>query len=186
MRKNYSISNLFIIISLLLTILLYFYPWLILFSNNRYFLYTWEYYYIPLQFIIGTFLHWSILHILFNSIFIYYFWNIVENIIWVNNYLKFFIFSIIFIWIWLLLSSSWNTIWISWFAMALLSYYTLELKSKNNPEYKWWITAIIINIVIWLDSNISMQWHILWAIAWIIFYFFINDIFRKEKLNKYA
>lgn len=115
-----------------------------------------------------------------NSIFIYYFWNILEIIIWKKKYLIFFIITTISIWILLTTLTNDATIWISWFAMAVLSYFTLELKSKNNPEYKWWITAIIINIWIWFYPWISLYWHLFWAIIWVLFYYITNDFTKKQ------
>lgn len=188
MQNKLSHTNLLIIFSLIWTILYYLYsPNILLYSFNNDFIEKWLYYYIPIQFILWTFMHWSILHFAMNSIFLYYFWNPIESLIWWKKYLSFIIFSIIFIWTLLIITTNWYTIWISWFAMALLAYYSLELKSRNNPEYKWWITAIIINIWIWLHPQISLEWHLYWLIAWIIF-FLINkkwldflNLFKKNE-----
>lgn len=165
-----SISNYLIIISIFFTFLAFYHPWLYNFGMNSYFLNRWIYHIYFIQFFTSNFLHWWILHLLFNSIFIYYFWNIVELILWSKKYLIFFVFTAIFNGLLLTILSAWNTIWISWFAMAILAYYTLELKEQKNPEYNWWITALVINIVIWFHPQISLFWHLFWAIAWVIFY----------------
>jgi len=125
-------------------------------------------------------LHWWIIHVLMDSIFIYYFWNIIEIIMWKKKFIIFFIITTIFIGTLLTIFTNQITIWISWFAMAVLSYFTLELKSKNNPEYKWWITAIIINIWIWFYPWISLYWHLLWAIFWVIFFYLINNFTKRQ------
>ena len=165
-----SISNYLIIISIIFTFLAYFYPGFYNLWMNSDFLNKWFYHIYFIQFFSSNFLHWWVFHLLFNSIFIYYFCNIVEMILWSKKYLIFFIFTAVFNWLLLTIFSAWNTIWISWFAMALLAYYTLELREQKNPDYKWWVTAIIVNIVIWLNPQISLLWHLFWTIAWAIFY----------------
>ena len=167
---KYTFSNILIFISLVFTIFSYMYPEVYILGINNIFLDRWLYHIYIIQFFTWTFLHGNILHFLMNSIFIYYFWNNVEYLIWKKRFFSFFIFTTVFIWIMVTNFSNVNTVWISWFAMALLSYYTLELKSKNNPEYKWGITALIINIWIGLHPQISLLWHLFWAVAWLIFY----------------
>lgn len=180
MNLNKSFSILLIYCSALMTFLVHLFPELILLWINDFFIRNNMPYIIFIQFFIWTFMHWSIMHLALNSIFIYYFWNILELLIWRRRFIYFFLFSVFFIWWMLLLNIKWNTIWISWFAMALLSYYTLELKSKNNPEYKWWITALVINIWIWFLPWISLLGHFYWALAWLIYYFFNKELFRKK------
>lgn len=178
--KN-SISNILIWISAIVTLLAYLYPWFYVFGINNYFLNQWDYIIYFLQFFTWTFLHWGILHLAMNSIFIYYFWNVVELLIWKKNFLYFFIFSTIIIWVAVTNLSDWNTVWISWFAMAILTYYTLELKRRNNPEYKWWITAIIINVWIWFSATISLYWHLFWVVAGLLYYL-LNKTYLKKKM----
>lgn len=181
MNIQKTISNALILISILCTILVNLDIRLYIFWMNNLFLEDWLYHIFFLQFFTGSFIHWSIMHLLFNSIFIYFFWNIVEWIIWKKKFFLFFVFVTIFNWILLSLINIWeNTIWISWFCMALISYYTLELKSRNDSDYKWWITAIIINIWIWFIPWISLFWHLFWAIAGVLFYL-MNKNFFKEK-----
>lgn len=183
MQNKFSISNILIFISLIFTLLSFKFQNLLIFWMNDFFLDKWEYYYYFLQFFTSNFIHWDIMHLLFNSIFIYYFWNILEMIIWKKKFIIFFLFIALFNWVLLsIFASHQNTVWISWFALALLTYYTLELKSKKNPEYKWWITAIIINIWIWFLPWISLYWHIFWVIWWIIFYYLNKNFFSKQEI----
>lgn len=181
MFNKFSISNILILISALFTFLFIFLPDLYILWINNIFLEKGLYYMYFLQIFTGTFLHWWLFHLLANSLFLYLFWNTLELLIWKNKFLLFFIFSTIFIWVMMWFTLVWNTIWISGFCMALLSYYTLELKSRNNPEYKWWITALIINIWIWIIPWISLLWHFYWAIAWLLFYI-INKEFMRRKM----
>lgn len=178
--KKYTISNFLIYISWLFTLISYFYPDILVFWINNVFLNNKVYYIYFLQIFIWTFLHWWMLHFLSNSIFIYLFWNVLELLIWRKKYLIFFLFTVIFNWIFLSFINTWNIIWISGFCMALLSYYTLELRSRNNMEYKWWITALIINIWIWFLPWISLYWHLFWAIAWVIYYLITKEFFRRK------
>jgi membrane associated rhomboid family serine protease len=167
-----SFSNLLIIISAIFTTISFIYPNILILWMNSYFLNTWNYPVFLVQMRTYSFLHWWLLHLFSNSIFLYIFWNPVEQIIWKKKFILFFISATIFNAIALSIFSAWNTIGISWFALAVLTYYTLILKSRNNPEYKWWIVAIVINILIWLDASISFVWHRAWAIFWIIFFYF--------------
>jgi len=169
-----------ILISIIFTILATIFPKIYILSINNLFLDEWLYHIYIIQFFTGTFLHWGIIHLFFNSFFIYYFWNIVEWLIWKKKFTVFFIFSTIFIGALITSISNWNTVWISGFCMALLSYYTLELKSRNDIEYKWWITALVINIWIWFIPWISLYWHLFWAIAGIIYYLITKEFFRKR------
>ncbi len=171
-----TISNIFIIISAIITALTFFIKGLTNFGINHAFLSESTYHIVLVQFLLYQFLHWGVTHLIFNSLFIYIFWNWLENLIWKRKFIIFFIFNTIFVWISLLLFTSGNTIWISGFCMAILTYFTLELYSKNNPEYKWWITAIVINLAIWFTPWISLVWHLFWSIAWGIFY-----LYNKEK-----
>ncbi len=167
-----TISNILIIISSIVTALSVFVWWLWNFGINDTFLLESSYHLFILQFILYQFLHWWILHLLFNSLFIFIFWNWLEDLIWKRKYIYFFIFNTVFVWISLFLLTSWNTIWISWFCMALLTYFTLEMYTKNNPDYKWWITAIVVNLLLGFMPWISLVWHIFWAIWWVIFFLF--------------
>ena len=168
MKLNITLS--LIIISLIFTLVSFQNQEIFIFWMNHYFLNNNEYLKVFIQFCFYSFIHGSIMHLAFNSLFLYIFWNQVEQIIWSKKYLIFFILNTIFVWINILLFSKANTVWISWFGMALLSFYTLLLYEKKDNEYKWWITAIVINILIWLGATISLVWHLFWAIFGFIFY----------------
>ncbi len=177
-----TFSNILILISLIFTTIWYFLPEFILeWSMNNFYLYSWKYFHFILQFFTATFLHSWPIHFLFNAIFIYYFWNLLEIIMWRNKFITFFILSVVFNSLLLsYFSPNTYTIWISGFALAILTYYTLELKSLNNPEYKWWITAIAINLLIWFHTWVSLYGHLFWAIFWIIFFYISNDFTKKQ------
>jgi len=177
-----TFSNILILISVIFTIIWYIFPIFVSeWSINNIYLNSANYSHFILQFFTGTFLHWGLLHFLMNAIFIYYFWNILEIIMWRNKFILFFILSVIFNWILLsYFSPNSYTIWISGFALAIITYYTLELKSLKNPEYKWWITAIIINIWIWFYPWISLYWHLFWVVFWIIFFYLTKDFTKKQ------
>ena len=180
--KKATFSNILILISIIFTIVWYLNPeftseW----SVNNFYLYEENYFHWIVQFFSWTFIHWWIMHLVMNAIFVYYFWNILEIIIWKKKYIIFFILSVIFNWVLLSYFQPYSsTIWISWFALAIITYYTLQLKSLNNIEYKWWITAIIINIAIWFLPWISLYWHLFWVIFWIIFFYLTNDFTKKQ------
>lgn len=169
--KQISISNIFIFLSFVWTFL--------------YFLWFWEFFeenifWNILKMFIFTFFHWDLFHFLMNAIWILYFWNILEQELWKNKYLIFFFFTVIFKWILIIyITHGFNVIWISGFCMAILSYYTLDLKQRRNPEYKTWIFVLWLNILIWLYPWISLLWHLFWAIAGVIFYFLNRKVQKK-------
>jgi hypothetical protein len=86
----------------------------------------------------------------------------------------FFILNTFFVGIALLFLSNGNTIGISGFAMAILSYIFLELRSRNNPEYKSAGVFLIINILMGLGGNISLVGHLSGAIFGIVFYYLLD------------
>jgi len=173
-----TITNYIIIICFIFTIYSFYDNSILLFWINNFLSLNWQHINtVILQFLLYSFLHWNIVHILFNSIFLYVFWNKIEQILWKNIYLIYFIFGTIFIWFILFFFTKENTIWISWFTMALLTYYTILLYEEKNDEYKWWITAIIVSILIWLSPEISLLWHL----AWVIYAIFFYIIYKKIK-----
>lgn len=174
MKARFSITNLLIIISIIFTFISFQNQEILNFWLNDYFLSQNDYLRFFIQICFYSFLHWWIMHLVFNSLFIYIFWNQVEEIIWWKLFLIFFILTTLFNTIFILLFSSWNTIWISGFCMALLSFYTLKLYEVKNTEYKWWITAIIVNILIWFSGSISLVWHLFWAIFGGIYYLILK------------
>ena len=174
--QNKTISNSLILISLIVTLLSFFSSSILEYWMNIYFLIEKNYIWVLVQFALYQFLHWWMLHLLSNSIFIYLFWNQIEALIWKNKYILFFILNSIFVGISLLFLSSGNTIWISGFAMALLAYYFLELKWRNHPDYKWALFFLIINIMIWFGSNIRFVGHLSWAIFWVIYYYSLKKL----------
>jgi len=176
--QNRTISNTLIIISFFLTALTYIVPSIIAFWMNNAFLSGWNYIFFLIQILLYQFLHWWILHLLSNSFFMFIFWNQLELAIWKKKFTLFFILNTFFVAFALILFSKWNTIWISWFAMAILTYIFLLLRKNNHPDYRWAWLFLIINILIWVDSNISFVWHLSWAIFGAIFYLI------SEKLNK--
>jgi len=127
----------------------------------------------------SQFLHGGAMHVAFNSIFIYLFGNQVENLLGTKTYIIFFIFTAILIWVWLTAINAWNTVWISWFCLAVLTYYTLALWQRGNIEYKWWITAIIVNLAIGFYPGISFAGHGLWVVAGVLFFLLTSNLIWK-------
>ena len=171
-QNKLSISNILILLSIFFTLLTFVIEDIYMFGMHRWFFDAGVYHVWLAQMFSSQFLHGSILHLLFNSIFIYYFWNILDNIIGYKKMLIFFISNALFVWVILtFFAGHTTTVGISSFALALLTYYTLLLKQRNNPEYTGGITAIVINIAIWLSPGISFLWHFGWMLFWAIFFF---------------
>ncbi len=167
-----SISNILIFLSFIFTILWIYSPLIFKYWMSWMFINSHQYYSVFIQILVFQFLHWGLLHFFSNAIFIYIFWNWLEQLIWRKKFFLFFLFSSIFLAISILIFAPASvTIWISWFCMALLTYYILYLKSKDNMEYKWWITALVLNIWLWFLPWISLVWHLFWAIYWVLFFY---------------
>ena len=177
-----SVSNIFLLISATVTVVSFIYPQVLLFGINDIFLSRWLYHIYILQFFTWVFLHGSIMHLATNSLFIYIFWNQVEQILGTKKYIIFFVLTVVFIWIMLTLFSTGNTIGISGFAMAVLAYYTLLLREKKVEDYKWGITAMVINIWIWFLPGISLVWHLFWVIFWVVYFYITREYLRKSMI----
>jgi len=169
-QNKFTVSNMLILISLWFTAISFVYKDILIFWMNSFFYNQGNYFYWFLQMFSSQFLHGSLLHILSNAVFILYFWNVLERTIWKDKYLIFFISCAVFLGLVLTFLTNANTIWISWFALAVLTYYTLILWSKWNPEYTGWVTAIIINIAIWFTPGISFLGHFAGMVFWLLFY----------------
>ncbi len=171
-QSKLSLSNTLILVSIFFTVFSFVFPGIEkTFWMHSWFFYQWSYHIWLLQFFTSQFFHGDMLHLLFNGVFVFYFGNILESIIWYKKMLVFFILNSVFLWIVLTFLALWVTVWISWFALAILTYYTLLLKQRNNPEYKGGITAIVINIVIGLSPWISFLGHFGGMLFWTVFFF---------------
>ncbi len=128
------------------------------------------------QFFLYQFLHGGILHLFFNSFFLYLFGNQVENLLGRSKFILFFLLNTVFVGVSLLFFARGNTIGISGFAMAILAYIFLELRSRNNPEYRSAGVFLLINIVIGFSGNISLVGHLSGAIFGMVFYYLRNEV----------
>ncbi|QFR39217.1 rhomboid family intramembrane serine protease [Candidatus Gracilibacteria bacterium 28_42_T64] len=178
-----SVSNILIGVSFICTLGASIFPVLYLFGFNDIFLTRGDYHIYIIQFFTSTFLHAGFFHFIANALFLYIFGNVVELLIGKKKYIGFFIFAIFFIGSGLTFINAGNTVGISGFCMALLSYYTLELKSQNNVDYKGGITAIILNIAIGLHPGISLFGHLFGVIGGILFYIFNKTFFKNILLG---
>jgi len=118
-----------------------------------------------LQFLLYSFLHWGMLHILSNVIFFLFIGKIIEITHGKSYTWLLWIWTTLFVGTVLMFLSTHSTIWWSGFAMALLTIYTLDFYKRGNPEYKWWLLLIMLNIGIGLYGNVSLLWHLAGAIA---------------------
>lgn len=179
-----SFTNSLIFMSLVFTILAIINPETQKLWINWYFLYQKDYVNFFFQIIISSFIHNWFMHFFWNSLFLFLFWNSLEIKLWLKKYVWFFIMSL-FITICALVwfNPYITTVWISYFCMAILAYmvwiYKFELKTD---DYKWWLVWIIILIIIWYWTNISLVWHLFGALSWFLFYF-LNRFFDEKNTN---
>jgi len=126
-----------------------------------------------LQFSFYSFIHGWFFHTLSNVIFFLFIGRIVEITHGAKYTWWLWICTTLFVWGVLMFLSMAPTIGWSGFAMALLSVYTLDFYRRWNPEYKWGLMLIALNIGIGLYANISLLGHLTGAIAgflyWVIF-----------------
>ena len=177
--EKFTVSNTLILSSIFFTALTYI-PGLNIyqFGMNDSFFSQGNYFMWCIQFFTSNFLHGGVMHLAMNAIFIVYFWNIVEDIMWTWKYLLFFILNAVFVWVGITFLSDANTVGISGFVMAIITYYTLHLYSLKNPEYSGWVTAIVINVAIGLSPWISFLGHAWGMIFWWLYWFLIH---KKRK-----
>lgn len=154
-----SFSHLLIVISTCITLGSFLYPDILVYGMNTIFLRIQEYGSFAIQIVLYQFLHWGILHLALNSYFLYTAWPMVEIRMSPSMYRLFFVSNTLFCAVALLLFSSWNTIGISGFAMALLAYLFMDLRSVWHP-IAWQLgIMLIINIGIGFTSGISLTGH---------------------------
>lgn len=173
--SNKSFSNILILLSCIITGLSFFVSNILAFGMNSFFLMQGLYIQVAIQFLLYQFLHGGIFHLLMNSFFLYLFGNQVEGLIGRSRFILFFLFNTVFVGISLLFFAKGNTIGISGFAMAILAYIFLELRSRNNPEYRSAGVFLFINIAIGFTGNISLIGHVSGAIFGMIFYYLRNE-----------
>lgn len=177
--KTFSISNILIYISVVFTAISFFYEPIFRLGMNSYFLDRGIYHIFIIQIFTSMFLHGGIMHLAFNSLFVYLFGNQVENLLGAKKYVLFFVFSWVITALGLTALSAPNTIGISSFCLAVLTYYTLALWQRGNIEYKWWITAIIVNLAIGFYPGISFAGHAFGCIAGILFFLLTSNLIWK-------
>lgn len=76
-----------------------------------------------------------------------------------------FAFSTALVTLGVLFFSGGPTIGISGFVMAVLAYWALRMKERNNPEYKSAFFFIFLNVAFGLVGNVSLVGHAAGAIA---------------------
>lgn len=165
-----SVVRYIIFLCLIFSLLVFIFPDLIKFWVNRYFYVQQLYHIWILQFFSSQFIHGSVMHILFNCIGIYYFWSIVEKIIWSRCMLVFFISCSICLGLFITFMSSANTVWLSGFVMAVLAFYAKELHKQKNSEFWGVFVFLLINIALGFMPWISFIGHFLWAVYGFLFW----------------
>lgn len=180
-QNKWTISNTLILLSIIFTVLSMVLPIVPYLGLNSYFFDTGIYHIWIVQIFTSQFLHGGVLHLVFNGIFVYYFWNILEIIIGKKRMLLFFILNAIFVGVLLTFTTSVTTIGISSFALALLTYYTLVLWKQWNPEYTGGITAIVLNILIGFVPGISFLGHFFGMLFWLLYWLYDNIKLRWHK-----
>ena len=115
--------------------------------------------YILWQVALYQFLHGDILHIFMNSYFLYQAGPEVESRMTRREFILFFLGNTLFVAVALWFLSSSNTIGISGFCMALLSYLYMDLQATRHPMASQILVMLIINIWLWLTGNISFVGH---------------------------
>lgn len=169
-----TVSNILAVLCIIATVIATINPEVYIFWLNNFFYVIWDYPKVFLQFFTSVFLHWDFLHLIMNMIFLVYFGNIVEEMIWKKKFFLFFLFIVFFEWIAILYLWEWNTVWISWFNLAILTYYALKLYDVRHPEFQSAMTVIVINVLLWFAPWISLLWHFFWSLWGIIFYYLLN------------
>lgn len=118
-----------------------------------------------LQFLLYSFLHGWLLHILSNVLFFLFIGRIVEIRHWYKYVWFLWAWTTFFVGMALMYFSEYYTIGGSGFAMSLLSVYAFDLYRNKNGDFKWALLLIAINIFVGFSSDVSLLGHLSWAIA---------------------
>ena len=172
-------SHVFILISCTVSFLAwYVYPQFMNYGISRNYVYLGWYLTFLLQIIFYQFLHWNLLHLLFNSYFLYQIWPEVESRMKRDEFMVFFLMNTLFVALSLLaLAPNSVTVGISWFAMALLSYLFIDLYSVRHSmawQLGFWL---FLNVLTGFFGNISLVWHVSGAVFWILWWYLKKRIF---------
>lgn len=171
---NNNFSNILILLCFAVTGASFLFNSILDYGMNAFFLMQGLYMQVGIQFLLYQFLHGGLLHLLSNSFFLSIFGNQLEALIGRNRFMLFFVLNTVFVGISLLFLASGNTIGISGFAMAILAYIFLELRSRRNPEYRSAGVFLFINVAIGFTGNISLIGHLSGAIFGMVFFFILN------------
>ena len=129
------------------------------------------------QLFLFQFIHGDILHLVLNSYFLYQAGPILEHILFEPLFLVFFFLSTVISAIALyMFAPKSNTVGISGFCMAILSYLWLHLTAMDASWASQIGTLLVINILLGLAPGISLVGHISGAIAGVIFWFMTSSI----------
>ncbi len=127
--------------------------------------------YIIGQILLYQFLHGDILHIFLNSYFLYQAGPEVESRMKRREFILFFLGNTLFVAGALWFLSSGNTIGISGFCMALLSYLYMDLQMTRHPMANQVLIMLLINVGLGLFGNISFVGHAAGAVFGIIWWY---------------
>jgi membrane associated rhomboid family serine protease len=117
------------------------------------------------RFVIFQFLHGGIVHLLSNTLFLWYFGTGVERAMGERRFFAFFVFSTLLVGIAIVAFANGPTIGVSGFALAVLTYAALRMKDAGNPEYRGALLFIAINVGFGLVGNVSLVGHAAGAVA---------------------
>lgn len=178
MMRRLGIIWWLIALSVMATIAYGVHPTLIRYGMHGWYLASSQWDQIGIQFLLYQFLHGGALHLFSNAFFLVFIGIGVQYAMSVKRFFFMFLFTTLFVGVILLFTAWASTIGMSWFAMAVLSYYTMMLWSVKNEQYKSGLVLIAINIFIGLDPAISLGGHLWWAVAWVIYWYFDKYILK--------
>lgn len=100
-----------------------------------------------------------------NGFFLLYFGGGIERSIGTARYVTLFVFTTALVTLGILFFSEAPTIGISGFVMAILAYWALRMKERNDPEYKSAFFFIFLNVAFGIVGNVSLVGHAAGALA---------------------
>ncbi len=168
------ISYMLILISIIVSLVVWQNKWLFRYGFNKSYYLEENYAEFAKQVGFFQFIHGDILHLVMNSYFLYMVGPTLERAIWTSNFLIFFLSTtLVTVFALSIFAPKSNTIGISWFCMALLSYLWIALYTIGDPDATQIGTLLIINIAFWFVPGISPVWHASGA-AWGIAFWYIT------------
>ena len=129
------------------------------------------------EMILYSFLHAGVLHVFSNIVFFFFIGRIIEQAHGQKWTWYLWVWTTVFVGIFLAIFSESRTIGWSGFAMSLLAVYAYDLRKQQRwSGYKWALLLIVINLIIGGSASVSFLGHFAGLIAGLVYSWFRHKL----------